>query len=249
MKDLVEIFNAENGIVSFVGAGGKKTAMFQLANAHSGRVGITATAHIEYFPNSLNATKYIGEEQILLDAIANDTDSKTIAFAKPSERFGRRAGVSCESLKEFKQLGNFDLIVVKSDGARGRFIKAPAEHEPIIPQIANVVVPVISAKVLGMPLNDKITHRVQKMTELTGLNENEIFQPEHITKLLISNEGSLKNSDSKKVIPLINMVDYTELQQLAAKAATEALAQTDRFDKVVLASMREQDPIVDIIAR
>lgn len=249
MNDLIQVFDAENGIVSFVGAGGKKTSMFQLANAHTGRVGITATAHIEYFPNSLNATKYIGDEETLLNAIANDKDSKIIAFAQPSERFGRRAGVSCESLKKFKEAGRFDLIVTKSDGARGRFIKAPAEHEPVIPELADIVIPVLSAKVLGMPLNDKLCHRVEVMTQLTGLKENEEFEPEHMTQLLISEQGALKNTESKKIIPLINMVDYTELQELATQAAEDALAQTERFDKIVLASMRESKPIVDIIAR
>lgn len=248
-SEILEIFNAHQGIVCCVGAGGKKTTMFQLANAHQGRVGITATAHIEYFPNSLDATKYIGDEDELLSLIKNDQDSKTIAFAKPSERFGRRAGVSCESIPEFVKVGNFDLLVVKSDGARGRLIKAPAKHEPVLPENIDTVIPILSAKVFGMPLTDKITHRVEQITEVTGLEEHDVFKPEHITKLLSSPNGCLKNTANAKVIPLINMVDYTELEVLARKAAQDALLKTDRFDKVVLASMRETDPIVDVITR
>ena len=48
--DLIDVFEADSGIISCIGAGGKKSIMFRLAEAHNGRVGITATAHIEFFP-------------------------------------------------------------------------------------------------------------------------------------------------------------------------------------------------------
>lgn len=248
MADLLDIFNAQSGIVCCVGAGGKKTTMFQLAHAHQGRVGITATAHIEFFPDSLDATKYIDDEQQLVKLIVDDRDSKQIAFAKPSERFGRRAGVSIDSITKFNDIGRFDLLVVKADGARGRKIKAPADHEPVIPNAVDTVIPVVSAKVFGMPLNDKIAHRVDKISQVTGLEQHGTLLPKHVATLLSSEHGSLKGCGDATIIPLINMVDYTELEQLARDAAQQALSLTDRFEKVVLASMRENDPIVDVIA-
>lgn len=248
-KELLEILNAQSGIVSCVGAGGKKTTMFRLAEAHSGRVGITATAHIEFFPRTLKATNYIGDEIDLLEAIRNDKDSKAIAFAKPSERFGRRAGVSQESIEKFIEAGNFDLLVVKADGARGRLIKAPAEHEPVIAPHSNTVIPILSAKVIGLPLTDKITHRVDNLSVVTGLSEGVEIEPIHIAKIISSEEGSLKNTGSAKVIPLINMVDDEDLEISAREAARQALNMSDRFDRVVLAAMNREQPIVDVVTR
>lgn len=247
--DLLELFHANNGIVCCVGAGGKKTTMFQLAKAHSGRVGITATAHIEYFPKTLAATNYIGTEEQLLEAIKNDKSSSAFAFAKPSERFGRRAGISMDMVETFRDTGKFDLMVIKSDGARGRSVKAPAEHEPAIPDCANTVIPIVSAKVIGQPLTNKIVHRVEQLSNLTGLNENEEIKPEHIAILLSSTEGALKNCESKNVIPLINMVDYSEQEVLAREAAEQALSMTNKFDSVVLAAMKKDEPVVDVIYR
>ena len=248
-SELLDIFNAHSGIVCCVGAGGKKTTMFQLANAHKGRIGITATAHIEYFPKTLNATNYIGTEEEIIDAIRNDTTSTTIAFAKPSERFGRRAGVNPELIQTFLETGQFDLMVIKADGARGRLIKAPAEHEPVICDVADTVIPIVSAKVFGMKLDSKLAHRVEYISKVTGLNENEEIKPIHVARLLSSSNGSLKNTGNKEVIPLINMVDYSEQETLAREAAIAALSMTDRFDKVVLAAMKEKHPIVDIITQ
>ena len=246
---LIEIFNAQRGIVSCVGAGGKKTTMFRLAEAHPGRVGITATAHIEFFPKTLKATNYIADEPELLEAIRKDKDSRVIAFAKPSERFGRRAGVSRERVPEFREAGNFDLMVIKADGARGNFIKAPAEHEPPVASCSDVVIPVLSAKVIGLILNDQIAHRIDRIMKVTGLKEDEEIKPVHIARLLTSDKGALKNTGSAKVIPLINMVDDKELEQYAREAAEAALQMTDRFDSIVLAAMKKDDPIIDVIKR
>lgn len=247
--DLLDVFNARSGVVSCVGAGGKKTAMFRLAEAHTGRVGITATAHIEFFPRSLDATNYIGDERDLLDAIKKDKDSKAIAFAKPSERFGRRAGVSLESIEKFKDVGDFDLLLIKADGARGRFIKAPAEHEPAVAPCSDVIIPIMSAKVIGHILNDEIAHRVEKISAVANIKAGEKIKPIHLARLLASSEGSLKNIKSAKVIPLINMVDDDALEKYAREAATAALQLTDRFDTVVLAAMKKEQPIVDVVTR
>lgn len=246
-SEIIELFNAKNGVVCCVGAGGKKTTMFQLAKAHQGRVAITATAHIEYFPKTLLATNYIGTEDELLEAIKKDDSSRSIAFAKPSERFGRRAGVSPELIKTIKAECGFDLILIKADGARSRLIKAPAEHEPAVPEYVDTIIPVVSAQVIGMPLTDKIAHRVEQLSKVAGLKENDRIRPEHIARLLSSVEGSLKNTGTAKVIPLINMVDYTEQEALAREAARQALSMTDRFNKVVLAAMKEEQPIIDVI--
>lgn len=247
--ELLDIFNAHSGIVSCVGAGGKKTTMFRLAEAHSGRVGITATAHIEYFPKTLKARRYIGEEAEIIEAIKNDDEAKCIAFAKPSGRFGRRAGVSVDSLAQFKKIGNFELLVVKADGARGRFVKAPAEHEPAIAPCSDTIIPILSAQVMGMALTDDIAHRVNNISRVTGLKQGERIQAEHIARLLSSEHGSLKNIGNANVIPLINMVDNSNLEKISRDAAKVALQLTDRFDKVVLAAMKKDQAIVDVITR
>ena len=246
-SDLLEIFNARSGIICCVGAGGKKTTMFCLAKEHTSRVGITATSHIEYFPRSLPATKYIDRENELLNMVRADDHSRVIAFAQPSERRGRHAGISLDCVKKFKDEGRFELLLIKADGARSRYIKAPAAHEPPLPDCVDTVIPVVSAKVIGQRLSEKNAHRVELVTRLTGVGEKERIEPLHIARLLASPEGSLKNTGTARVIPLINMVDNSEREQLAREAAIEALSMTDRFDYIVLAAMKNANPVIDII--
>lgn len=247
--ELLDLFKARQGIVCFVGAGGKKTTMFRLLAEHAGRVGITTTAHIEYFPRRLAATCYVDAEAALLQLVTDDQQSRVIAFATPSERTGRHAGIGLNSVKLFQQQGRFDLLLVKSDGARSRLIKAPKEDEPPLPPDVDTVVPVVSAKVLGRPLNDKVAHRVDRLAAITGARPEAEIEPVHVARLLASNEGALKNAGNAHVVPIINMVDNRQLTGLARQAAEQALALTDRFDEVVLARMRDADPVVEIVSR
>jgi hypothetical protein len=45
------------------------------------------------------------------------------------------------------------------------------------------------------------------------------------------------------------MVDYSEQETSAREAAQLALTMTDRFDCIVLAAMKKDQPIVDVISR
>lgn len=118
-----------------------------------------------------------------------------------------------------------------------------------MPDYADTVIPIVSAKVIGMALTNKIAHRVDRLVKITGLSENDEIKPEHIARLLSSTDGSLKNTGVAKVIPLINMVDYSEQEVLARAAARQALSMTDRFDCVVLAAMNKDEPVVDVVTR
>ena len=246
---LLDVFKARQGIVCFTGAGGKKTTMFRLATEHSGRVGLTTTAHIEYFPRKLPATRYVDEESALLKAVSSDHDSKVIAFATPSERRGRHAGIGLDAVTDFRDQGRFDLLLIKADGARSRLIKAPNDNEPPIPDAVDTVIPVVSAAAIGRRLTEKFAHRLDRLTAITGIQAGEKLLPEHVSRLLASPEGSLKNTGQAQVVPLINMVDNDTREALARQAAEQALELTDRFDYIVLARMRDDDPIVDVICR
>lgn len=248
-RELLELFKARSGIVCCIGAGGKKTTMFRLAAEHPGRIGLTTSAHIEYFPRNLQATCYVDNETALLQAVGNDRDSRVIAFATPSERTGRHAGITPAQAEVFYRHGRFDLLLIKSDGARSRLIKAPGENEPPLPSAASTVIPVISARVIGQPLSEKNAHRPEQLTALTGVQAGQTIGAEHVARLLASSGGALKHSGRAEVVPLINMVDDSDRAERAREAARQALALTDRFDYVVLARMRDEAPIVDVITR
>lgn len=249
LTDLIDVLHARRGVVCFVGAGGKKTTLYKLAALYPGRVLVTATAHIERFPRRLTALVTDPADTAWRKKLAHYPRERVVALAHTCELPGRHAGLSPAELREVLEGGGFDLCVVKADGARSRYIKAPAEHEPALPDFADTVVPIVSAKVFGQPLTEQIAHRPEKIAAVTGARPGELLTTTHVARLLASPEGSLRGTRNATVVPVINMVDDRAAERQARAAAEEALALTRRFERVVLAAMRTDRPIIRIVER
>jgi probable selenium-dependent hydroxylase accessory protein YqeC len=247
---LIDVLSARSGLVCVVGAGGKKTTLYRLAAAHPGRVGVTSTVFIPNFPETLEAHRVIADEEHLVSAVTEAaTTARTVAFVLPSTKHGRLGGVPPTLINTIHEAARFDVTFIKADGARTRWIKAPEDDEPQIPEGATTVIPVVSARAIGEPLTEQIAHRVERVTEVTGARPGEVITPTHVARLLASEKGSLKGAGQAAIVPLINMVDGPERETRARQAAEEALALSPRFDRVVLAAMRRSDPLVAVVKR
>jgi probable selenium-dependent hydroxylase accessory protein YqeC len=247
-EELLDLLQARRGIVCAVGAGGKKTTLYRLFALHPGRVALTSTVHIPPLPNQLGERAIVMEEPGLAAAVKQASqDYPKIAYFRPSEKRGRFAGVAPERPRQIHESGGFDVTLVKADGARARLIKAPAEVEPRIPLGADIVLAVLSARALGEPLSERIAHRIAQVESVTGARAGEIIEPVHLARLLTAEQGLLKHVGQAAVIPILNMADEREAQ--AIETARLALELTDRFDRVVLAAMRRDNPLVRVVRR
>ncbi|MGH8520100.1 MAG: selenium cofactor biosynthesis protein YqeC [Gammaproteobacteria bacterium] len=246
---LVDALAIQGGIVCFVGAGGKKSTLYRLAAAYPGRIAVTATVHIPPFPEALNAHRIVAEYGTLLEAVRHAGMHRTVALAQPSIKPGRLRGLAPSEVRHIHEAGAFHVTLVKADGARSRLIKAPAPDEPQLPEYVSTVVPIVSARAIGERLSDSIAHRPDRISAVTGVESGETITPEHVARLLTDEQGALKGIGKATVVPLINMVDEPEQEALARQVAKWALALTRRFDRVVLASMLRDAPIVDVITR
>jgi probable selenium-dependent hydroxylase accessory protein YqeC len=236
--------------VCLVGAGGKKTTLYRLAALHPGRIGITATVHTLPVPDSLAAERMVEPLSLLITQVPDAaTRTRVVAFAQPSQKHGRLAGLPPAEASRIHREAGFDVTFIKADGARTRWVKAPAEDEPQLPEDATTVIPVVSAQAIGQPLTEQIAHRVERITAVTGANPGEPLTCEHIARLLAHPEGALKATGNATVVPLINMVDDPERAALARETAEMALGFTRRFDRVVLARMLSAEPVFEVVWR
>ncbi len=250
MTELLDLLEARSGIVCAVGAGGKKTTLYHLASLHPGRVGITATVPIAHFPPTLSAHQVIADADAIVQAVVEaGMRHRRIAFARPDVKRARFGGLASELIHEIHAAAGFDCLLVKADGARMRWIKAPEGSEPLIPSGATTVLPVISARAIGEPLTDKIAHRPSRVEAVTGARVGETLSTMHVARLLASPDGTLKNTGSAVVVPVINMVDDQALRVAAERAARQALELTLRYDRVVLTSFVRRGLLVDVITR
>ncbi len=247
---LLDLLEARSGLVCAVGAGGKKSVLKHLALEHPGRVAITATVFTTYFQENIGFGVAIEADAELPAAVARLDPARSVAYACPGDKPGRRAGVTPATIERIHREGGFAATYVKADGARMRMVKAPADDEPALPASATTVLPILSALALGEPLCARVAHRVERIEQVAGLRENETIRPVHLGRLLASPQGLMKLTEGRRVVPVINMVDDAAREAGAREAAEVALDLCDRFDRVVLVSLaRSEDPLVAVVRR
>ena len=245
--DLLELLGAREGIVCATGAGGKKSVLFAIAARHPGQVAFTTTVRTLPPPESLGGQVVLAEEDRLEAELRALGPQPFVAYACPGDKPGRLAAVPGPRIAALHRDLGFDVTLVKADGARMRWVKAPAADEPVLPPGPGTLVPVLSARALGEPLGGRIAHRVERLAELVGAEPGETFAPAHAARLLSSPHGLLKGAGTARVVPVINMVDDAEKEALARAAAEAALESTDRFDRVLLLRLNRPEPVVAVI--
>ena len=248
MTALIDALEVHEGIVCAVGAGGKKSVLYQLAREHPGRVALTATVHTTEFPADLDVDALIDEDRDLQARVLVADPARSVAYACASSKPGRHAGASPVTIRAIHDAGGFAATFVKADGARMRWIKAPEADEPMLVPGADTVIPVVSARAIGEPLSERVAHRIDRVAEVTGIAPGELLTPEAIGRLLASEQGALQHAGGARVAPVINMVDNENKEEMARVAASAAIAMTSRFDRVVLCCLHRPDrPVVAVV--
>jgi molybdenum cofactor cytidylyltransferase len=215
-----------NRRLAFVGAGGKTTAMFQLARELAPAL-VTASTHLGAWQVSAadrHFTWYEGSPFPDLDAwIGNGVTLITGAMEAGTDRL---QGLSASQLDKLDALAGYhDIpVLIEADGARQRPLKAPASHEPAIPPFVDLVVVVAGLSALGKPLLPEWVHRPELFSVLSGLELGEVVTPEAFAAVLGHPEGGLKNipSDARRVL-LLNQADTPELQAAGQSLARKLL--------------------------
>lgn len=247
---LLDLLDASAGVVCAVGAGGKKSLLNHLAATHPGRAALTTTVFMTCFAGQAGFAVAVDEDERLPGAVAALDPTLSVVYACPSHKPGRWAGVSEATLERIHRDGGFAATYVKADGARMRYLKAPADGEPALPACCTHVVPIVSALAIGEPLTAAVAHRVERIELVTGLRENERITARHLGQLLASADGSMKATEGRRVVPVINMVDDHLREAQAREAAEVALALCSGIDRVVLACLaRTGNPVVAVVQR
>lgn len=251
---LLDALAARTGMVCTVGAGGKKSTLFRLVEAHvaagTARVGLTATVMLALPPVQIAPHRLVAEPARLAREVPELARRHgRLIYAQPSHKPGRLGGVAPELVAELHAAGGFDVTLVKADGARMRLIKAPGPDEPALPPNASTVIPVVSAKAVGRPLDERTAHRPERLAAIVGAEPGEALTPVHLARLLASDQGGLHRVGQARVVPVINGVDDAAALIAAREAAAQALAMSDRFDRVVLAAMITPEPLVEVVPR
>ncbi len=194
--DLIDL--PAHALITIVGAGGKTTTMYTLASelAQRGKRVITTTTTQIFYPEPGETDTLIvaADTSILLKKIAAAwKQQKRITVTGVPIRIDKLGGLQPEQPYELLIKSGADAVIVEADGARHLMIKAPAEHEPVMPLQTNVAFLMMSAGAINRPLSAEVAHRPEHIALVTGISQGDVLSPAVIAKLMTSEQGALKH--------------------------------------------------------
>lgn len=174
--EIAPLLNVGPGVTAIVGAGGKTTLMYTLAEElrASGRVLLCTSTHIrrpEFYETVTEPdADAIRSALARHGAVCAGTPAEDGKLTAPGLDFGMLACLA-------------DYVLVEADGAHGRPLKAHAPYEPVIPANTGRVILVAGADGLGRPIRETC-HRPERFAALAGASVDDVVTPENVARVI-----------------------------------------------------------------
>lgn len=173
-------------LVSFVGGGGKTTALFALAAHRPGTTIVTTTTKMGRDRTGGLPVLVAPTDAEVADAVAEH--GSIIVWTEVDDH--RAIGVTAEDCARWVDLA--DTVAVEADGSRRRPFKAPLAYEPVVPPATNVLVACCGMAAIGAPI-EVGCHRPERVAAITGLDVAAPLTPAAFVDVVLSAEGSAKD--------------------------------------------------------
>ena len=179
---------ASGDMVCVMGAGGKATLMKRLIREMLDEpfpVIITSTTNLHALGSENSPPVLLSEDgRAELQSIVQDWSGRgAVVWVEkklPQDMFRGLEASQVEALHDSDFHG---VMIVKTDGARKRLIKAPGPNEPVIPKGATHCILVLGLTAIGQKATDRIVHRMETVCAIAGLKVGEVIEPHHLTRL------------------------------------------------------------------
>lgn len=239
-------------MVCFAGAGGKTSLLLALAaeSAARGKRVLVTTSTKMYLRQLTHCDSVMLEDGGLglVDRLAAAASEKClVAAGKGVNEEGKVLGLETALIDAIYLKGDFNLILVEADGARGKSLKMPGANEPVIPTMATTVILVIGLDILGSPLTDKTVHRAELLKQITGQKDGTPITTTTIVNVVrYYRDKILTKAPFPRFIIAINRADGKKEEHEAEMLAVRLYSMADM---VLITSAISSEPVKRIFQR
>lgn len=238
--------------LALVGAGGKTTVLFLLAREFGGRVIVTTTTRLGVSQAAFADHHIIVKKAEDLTNLHNHLVEGVTLVTGVKGEDDKLQGLNASAMNRLKAITDHNNIplLIEADGARQKPLKAPMEHEPVIPDFVEMVIVVAGLSGIGKPLNEEWVHRPDQFAALSGLKIDEIINPEDLSRVLNHSQGGLKNIPAKaRKALLLNQAHASTEQAIGKEIAAKTL---DPYDSVLVCDLKlepDQEEVVTVFEK
>ncbi len=175
-------------VISAVGAGGKTTLLYALAEAFfdlGKRVIVTTTTHMA-IPNRYAV---LTEDASLREAFIKSAVREEVVTVGIPEEAHKMHGLPKTELETLRKY--CDVLLVEADGSRKLPVKAPEHFEPVIPDMTQLVLGVLGAAAVGQRIAD-VSCRTGKVCEILAKKPEDLVSVDDLVTLLLHDRGQKK---------------------------------------------------------
>jgi probable selenium-dependent hydroxylase accessory protein YqeC len=143
--------------------------------------------------------------------------------------------------------GLFQWIIVEADGAAGRPLKAPAAHEPVIPDCTQRLIGMVGLNAVGRPLSDRLVFRPELFGRLTGIQQGSIISEAAIADVLTCENGLFRGLSRRVTrIAFLNQADVKG-NFTAGRRVARILAERRSVDlnRVIIGQVAYEPPVLE----
>jgi len=231
--------------IAIVGAGGKTTLMLTLGDElrRSGRRVIASTTTKVWHRQALQC------EKVLL--VGDDAEWKKIAREELSREgsvfvgrsildTGKVDGIPSSLADEVYGDPQVHHLLIEADGAAGHPLKAPAEHEPVIPRSVTMVVAMMGLEAVNARLDEATAFRVEQVRTVTGLDTGDLLTPSALSKVFLHPAGLFRGApEGSRKVAFLNKGDLIKEETKAAELADLLLSdRVKNIERVILGSLK-----------
>ena len=227
-------------LISVVGAGGKTSTMFRLAQelkALGKKVLVTTTTNIAFSETSQADRLILDSSKDIFFLSRVETGTIACLGSGVLNDKGKLKGIDREFVDEIYQKHLFDYVLVEADGSKRRPIKAPAHYEPVIPRETTRVIGVIGLDALGKAITEDYVHRPSLFCSITGTKMGDIIDRKCLIHLILSGAGLFKDvpQGCKKYV-VFNKADHTDREEEAIITVNELIEKQPPVNGLIIAA-------------
>lgn len=200
----------EHKVISIVGAGGKSTLMYALAE-HCSRRGasvlVSTTTHIckpghHFAQNEKDVTRL--------------WEAGTYAVVGQDAPGGKLSSLSEEALRALMKRA--DRVFLEADGSKGFPCKVPRDGEPVILPESSLVIGVMGMSCIGQEMQ-ACCFRIEEAAKRFGVGPDTVMSEKIAVSILSSPSGTRKDVGSRAYAVVLNQCDTQEIRKKAERIA------------------------------
>ena len=176
-------------MICVMGAGGKATLMKRLLRETLDApfpVVITSTTNLHGLGGAEGSPPVLLSEagRASLQSAARDWSGRGgVVWVEKKLPGNMFRGIEARQAEALRRSGFQGVLIVKTDGARKRLIKAPGPGEPVVPGGATRCVLVLGLSAIGRRADERIVHRMERVREIAALEAGDVIEPLHLARL------------------------------------------------------------------